>query len=171
MYRSHGTARLMATAISSYYQLAAAQGKLHAVRPTTLADFAVRHSRTGRHVDGVQDRSKDVLSPSCHRRFGVRVQGCYVTPFCHGTDGWRQVAISGRKVPVPDLAAFRIDLARWFRTLCHRDRRIIAIFIAGQGSSFVADKFGLSGGPVSQLRRKFEQLWTLFQGEAATHAC
>src|SRR6186997_2105178 len=55
------------------YQLAAARGKLDVVRPATLADFAVRHVRTGRHVGGSQDAAKDVLSPVCQRRRGVRV--------------------------------------------------------------------------------------------------
>jgi hypothetical protein len=74
------------------YERAAAQGKLHAIRPGMLADFAVRHTRTGRHVGGVQDRAKDVLSPSCHRQYGVKVESGYAARCCHGTDGWRQLA-------------------------------------------------------------------------------
>jgi hypothetical protein len=148
------------------FQLAAAQGKLHAVRPGMLADFAVRHTRAGRHVGGVQDRAKDVLSTNCHRQYGVKVESYYAARSCHGTDGWRQVAISDRKVPVPDLAAFRIDFARWLRTLCHRDRRIIAALVAGQSGKFVADKFGITAGRVSQLRRRYEQLWAVFYSEA-----
>jgi hypothetical protein len=30
----------------------------------------------------------------------------------------------------------------------------------------VADRFGLTEGRISQLRRRFEQLWWRFQGEA-----
>src|ERR1700676_362225 len=44
------------------YQLAAAQGKLNVVRPSSLADFAVRHVRTGRHVGGSQNSARDVMS-------------------------------------------------------------------------------------------------------------
>ena len=153
-----------------YFQRAAAQGKLDAVHPTTLADYAVRHTRTGRHVGGIQDRTKDVLSPTCQRQNGIQVESYYATRSCHGTDGWRQVAISDRKVPVPDLAAFRIDFARWLKTLTRRDRRIIAAFVAGQGTKFVANRFGLSAGRISQLRRKFETLWAVFQGEAVNPA-
>jgi hypothetical protein len=150
-----------------HYQLAAAQGKLHAVHPGTLAGFAVRHTRTGRHVGGVQDRTKDVLSPTCHRRYGVQVEGIYANRSCHGIAGWRQVAISDRKVPVPDLAAFRIDFARWLKTLCHRDRRIIAALVAGNGTAVVADQFGTTAVRISQLRRKYENLWAIFHGEGA----
>jgi hypothetical protein len=153
-----------------HYQLAAAQGKLHAVRPGPLADFAVRHVRTGRHVGGHQDAAKDVMSPVCHQRHGVHVRSYFVDRSGDGTDGWRQVAISDRKVPVPDLAAFRIDFARWLKTLSRRDRRIIAAFVEGQSTSSVADRFGVTAGRISQLRRRYEQMWQSFQGEAATCA-
>jgi hypothetical protein len=95
----------------------------------------------------------------------VQVDSYYTGKSCHGAAGWRQVAISDRKVPVPDLAAFRIDFARWLKSLCHRDRRIIAALVAGQSGTFVADKFGMTQGRVSQLRRKYERLWAVFHGE------
>jgi hypothetical protein len=47
--REEAIAETIAAACTQY-QRAAAQGKLHAVRPGMLADFAVRHTRTGRHV-------------------------------------------------------------------------------------------------------------------------
>jgi hypothetical protein len=34
--------------------------------------------------------------------------------------------------------------------------------------SGVANRFGISPARVSQLRRKYEQLWRAFQGEPAT---
>jgi len=146
------------------YQLEAAHGWLYAVCPSTLADFAVRHVRTGRHVGGCHDRVNDVLSPTCHRRHGVKVHG-YPAASCGGTDVWLQKALSDRRVPVPDLAAFRIDYARWLKTLCHRDRRIIAALVDGHGTGYVADRFGVTAGRISQLRRKSLHLWMGFHGE------
>ncbi|MGD0461559.1 MAG: helix-turn-helix domain-containing protein [Tepidisphaeraceae bacterium] len=67
-----------------------------------------------------------------------------------------------RKVPVPDLAAFRIDFPRWLRMLTGRDRKIVYALTSGERTSAVAERFGLSEGRVSQLRRKFEQLWRTF---------
>jgi hypothetical protein len=148
------------------YQLAAAHGKLHAVHPSTLADFAVRHTRTGRHVGGCHDRVNDVLSANCHRTYGVKVQGLPSRSW-DGTDGWRQQA---RRVPVPDLAAFRIDFTRWLKTFAQRDRRIIAALADGHSGFAVADRFGVSAGRVSQLRRKYERMWALFQGELPKHS-
>src|SRR5450755_4700173 len=44
------------------YQLAALQGKLNVIRGGSLADFAVKRVRAGRHVGGHQDGTGDVLS-------------------------------------------------------------------------------------------------------------
>jgi hypothetical protein len=148
------------------YQLAAAQGKLNVVRRGPLADFAVRHVRTGRHVGGSQNSARDILSPTCHRRHNVRVTGYFEYRSDIGADGWRQAVLADRKVPVPDLAAFRIDFAQWLGTLTRRDRKIICALSGGDTTGVVADRFGLSEGRVSQLRRRFEQLWWTFQGEA-----
>ncbi len=111
------------------FQLAAAQGKLNVVRPSCLADFAVRHTRTGRHVGSAEDAARDVLSPSCHRRHQVKVvsydRDRLPAGLRDGTDGWKRIAVEDRRAGIPDLAAFRIDFAGWLQTLTRRDRRII----------------------------------------------
>jgi FixJ family two-component response regulator len=73
-------------------------------------------------------------------------------------------------VSVPDLAAFRIDFPRWLRMLTGRDRSVISALIAGEHPSAIADRFNVTRGRISQLRRKFEQLWRKFQGEAEAAA-
>jgi len=152
------------------FQLAAAQGKLNAVHPTTLADFAVRHTRTGRHVGSGQDAARDVLSATCQRRHHVKVvsydRDRLPASLRDGADGWKAIAVEDRKVNIPALAAFRLDFAGWLETLTHRDCEIICALSGGDGTKAVAEQFGLSEGRVSQLRRKFEQLWRIFQGEA-----
>ena len=149
------------------YQLAVTQGKRDVVRPGPLADFAVRHVRTGRHVGGRQDAAKDVMSPMARKRHGVQVQSFHARRSGDGADGWRQVAIEGRNASVADLAAFRLDFAQWLKGLARRDRRIITAFVSGERTAAVADRFGLTEGRVSQLRRKFERAWATFQGEGA----
>ena len=149
------------------FQLAAAQGKLNVVYPGSLGDFAVRHVRTGRHVGGAQDAAKDAMSPACHRRYGVRVSRFCESRSADVASGWQQAVIADRKVPVPELAAFRIDFSQWLQTCSGRDRSIVTALIAGEQPSEVADRFGISRGRVSQLRRQYEQRWLKFQGEAA----
>ena len=157
------------------YQLAAVQGKLNVVRPGSLADFAVKHVRGGRHVGGHQDGARDVMSPVFQRRHDVEVvsydRDRFPANLRNGTDGWRQVVLADRKVPVPDLAAFRVDFGQWFQMRSRRDRSIISALIAGEQPSAVADRFGISRGRVSQLRRRYEQEWLNFQGEASEEAC
>lgn len=149
------------------YQLLAAQGKLGLAHPSTLADFAARHVANGRHVGGRQDGAADPLSPLCHRRHHVTVQSYHAPNAGGSTDGWRQVAIADRRASIPDVAAFRIDFGRWLQTLNRRDRRIIAAFVGGERTAAVAARFGITAGRVSQLRRKYETAWRIFQGEMA----
>jgi len=149
------------------FKLLAARGRLDVAHPSTVADFAARHVTLGRHVGGRQDAAKDVMSPICQERHGVTVARFHSRPSGTVTDGWKQIAIEGRKVSIPELAAFRIDFAQWLRTLTRRDRKIIAAFVRGERTSEVADRFGISPGRVSQLRRKFEHEWRVFQGDAA----
>lgn len=146
------------------FQVAAAQGKLHVLRPGPLADFAARHARTGRHVGGSQDAAQDVLSPACQRRHEVQVHH-YSDRSADGCNGWQQVAMTHRNFSIADLVAFRIDFDQWLATLSRRDRRIIAALIAGDGTSAVAARFGISPGRVSQMRRQYQRLWCCFQGE------
>jgi hypothetical protein len=149
----------------------AAQGKLHHASASTLATYAVKQARSGRHVGGHQDAARDAMSPKCQRRHGVQVfsyQQHRLPPRGGvGNLGWQQLVIADRKDPIPDTAAFRIDFAEFLHTLTRRDRRIIAALIRGERTMDVADRFGITPGRVSQLRRIYEQSWAQFQGMPA----
>ena len=165
--REDAVQEAIASACVSYRSLAA-KGRPHAARPSTLATFAVNHVRNGRHVGGSQDPARDALSPAAQARHRFRTTGYDV--YDRDTGGWRQLAVADRRDPVPDTAAFRIDFARWLRTLARRDQRIISALIGGDGTGAVAGRFGLSPARVSQLRRRYEQLWRAFHGEHARAA-
>jgi hypothetical protein len=162
--REEAIQEAVASACASY-RLLAAKGRLHDAHPATLATFAVNFVRNGRHVGGRQDGARDALSPAaqCRHRFKAH----RIDRYDHIGDEWQQMAIASRNDPIPDTAAFRIDFARWLKTLTYRHRHIIAFFTAGETTSAVADRFGISPGRVSQLRRMFEQRWRRFQGEVA----
>ena len=147
------------------YQLLAARGRLHAAHPSTLADYAVKSVRNGRHVGGRQDAAQDVYSPVARRRCGIRVLSYDVGRSERGCSDWKMLVIADRKHPIPDTAAFRIDFGDWLGTLTRRDRKIVAAFVRGERTSAVAGRFGITAGRVSQLRRKYEQGWRVFQGE------
>ena len=151
------------------YQLAASRGQLHVAHPSTLANFAVRHVLQGRHVGGSQDAAKDVLSPAAQRRYGFQVTD---HPDRAASDEWQCVLLADHKAkaPIPDLVACRIDFARWLRSWSKRDRKIIRALASGEKAGAVAERFSLSDGRVSQLRRKFEHEWQVFQKEPAQAA-
>ena len=150
------------------WQLLAAQGKLHVARPGMIADYAVKHVRNGRHVGGHQDAARDVMSRVAQFRHEFRSTSYDL--YNAETGGWRQLVIADRKDPIPETAAFRIDFAQWLKKLSHRDRKVIAAFIRGERTMAVAEWLGISQVRVSQLRRKYENSWEQFQGEAATVA-
>lgn len=147
------------------YQLLATQGRLDVATPGTLATYAVRYVCGGRHVGGSQDATKDVLSPVAQRRGGFRTGSDHRGD--PETGEWQQIAIATRSHPIPDTAAFRIDFASWLRTLTCRDRRMIRAFIRGEGTGEVASRFGLTPGRISQLRRRYEHAWGVYQRHAA----
>jgi hypothetical protein len=152
------------------YQLLAAKSRLNVATPATLATYAVRQVRSGRHVGGHQDSAKDAMSPVVRRRHGVQVAnfdaaGMVRLPrSANGrTSGWRQVVVEDRRTPVPDIAAFRVDFAEWLATLSRRNRRIISAMAARVGTMDLATRFKVSPGRISQLRRTFEGSWRQFQ--------
>jgi hypothetical protein len=156
------------------FQLLAARGKLAVAHPGTLAKYAVNHVRNHRHVGGHQNGA-DVMSPICRQRHGVGVVShdrhrAYASLRDGTTDGWRQVVIADRKTNIPDLVAVRVDFPQWLGMLSRRDRSVISALIAGEHPSAIGDRLGITRGRVSQLRRKYEELWRVFQGEAAMEA-
>ena len=160
--REEAIQETIAAAVVSFRKLAA-EGMLHVARPSTLATYAVLHVRSGRHVGGHQDTAGDVLSPVARRRHEIKIDNI-------GDDGWLEMLIASRKSDVPDLAAFRIDFEDWVSSFARRDRKIIAALASGERTKTVAERFGISHGRVSQLRRRYEHHWLLFQGEPTADA-
>ena len=150
------------------YQLLAAKGRLHDAHPSTIADYAVRHVLNGRHVGGKCDGVRDVMSPRATWRQGHQVIS--LPPSGCGCDGWKQLILAYRKASIPDVTAFRIDFGRWLRRLSKRDRKIISALVSGERTFQVAGRFGITQGRVSQLRRRYERDWRVFQGEAGQAA-
>ena len=156
------------------YELAAVHGKLDVVSPGPLADFAVRHVKTGRHVGGSQDGARDVMSRICQVRHGVEVVSCdrprMPASLHDGTDGWKMIAIADRRASIPDVAALRIDFSEWLKTLTRRHRQIVNVLVQGHRTMEVAERFRVTPGRISQLRCQFERSWRVFQGETISSA-
>ena len=63
------------------------------------------------------------------------------------------------------MATTKIDFTAWLKSLPSRVRRIAKLLATGEKTSIVAEKFNLSPGRISQLRRELAQSWKKFQGE------
>jgi hypothetical protein len=75
-----------------------------------------------------------------------------------------------RITPPPDQAAFRVDFPVWLGMQTKRNRRVIGDLMAGERTQDVSQKFRMSPGRVSQLRREFMEDWRRFCGETPVMA-
>jgi DNA-directed RNA polymerase specialized sigma24 family protein len=131
--------------------------------PTAIAGFAARAVNSGRRVVG-QEKGNDALSSLAQRQRGFAVEKLPDFSTLNGSP--LEEALHDNTVsPVPDQAAFRIDLACWLSTLGERRRDIVTDLAMGFRTQEVANKFGVSEGRISQIRREACQDWQRFHGE------
>jgi hypothetical protein len=144
---------------------------------SALASVVVKAVRSGRRLCG-QQRARDAMSPAAQRSGGFRVEDLlpssanqerlYHEPFGQRLkDAFEERLCDNTQTPVVEQVVFRLDFPTWLATLSDRNRRVIDDLMAGEGTGDVARKFGLTPGRVSQLRRQFEDDWTVFCCEPA----
>jgi DNA-directed RNA polymerase specialized sigma24 family protein len=129
-----------------------------------IAEFAVRHTRAGRHIMG-SEKAKDVMSFVAQNRGGFSVQE-YPANDKEAVDHEALDALADTHTASPDLQAqFRMDSNAWRKSLSARDRDLLNDMIAGYTTKEIAKKYGFSAGNVSQHRRKLHTDYLVFQGE------
>jgi len=140
-------------------------GKTDLAYAGVLARYAVAQIRDGRKVGG-RLNVNDVSSDYCQLKKGVRVArlDCYD----HDADEWKEIVVEDGHATPADIAATRIDFAAWLGLLPSRDRRIAETLATGETTGAVADRFHVSAGRVSQLRRELKESWATFTGERET---
>jgi hypothetical protein len=131
--------------------------------PTALATFAARAVRSGRRLAGMAD-SKDVLSARAQRRMGFAV-GPLPAGSTLSDNALAEALHDNARTPPDVQCAFRADFRAWRATHSVRDRQILHDLMVGSRTSEVADKFGVSRGRVSQLRRQFMLDWRRYCGD------
>jgi hypothetical protein len=144
---------------------------------TTFNSFLARAVNSGRRLAGMS-KAKDVMNPIAQLRHGIKVERLatstlasfeqlYSLPHGHEMQDTFEERLQDNTVtPVFDQVQFRIDFPSWLMTLTDRDRRVIEDLMVGERTSDVADKYGLTAGRISQLRREFVQDWTRFCSNA-----
>ena len=130
--------------------------------PSVLARYAVAQIKDGRLVGGRMN-VKDVSSPYCQRVKGVVLER--LDRYDSDDECWQEVLVPDKTCTPAELAASRIDVQAWFKSLNRRDRRVAEFLAAGQTTTAAASKFKVSAGRISQLRRELAESWRKFVGD------
>lgn len=157
-------AEVVASAYLNFARLVE-RNKLDVAYPTPLARFAVKQIRAGRRVGNRSD-IRDLLS-SRAQRAGTIVGGLLELD---ERGRWQELLVEDRKTRPADIAACRIDFRNWLATLNVRDQKVAEALAAGSSTGEVAERFGISPGRVSQLRRELHEGWCEFHGELAAES-
>jgi hypothetical protein len=128
--------------------------------PSALAAYAARAVKSGRRLCG-QERAKDALSPLAQRRHAFTTSSLPAAGSRNGND-LGDALFENTRSPVPEQVSFRIDFPRWHGMLPQRDRDLVDDLLAGERTSAVSQKYGLSPGRISQKRRQFLEDWRRF---------
>lgn len=148
-----------------YFLRLSARGRDATAFSTVFAEFAVRHVRAGRSING-QQRARDAMSRIAQQRheFTVGKLPDYSTLTSNPLE---QALIDDHITPPPDAAAFRCDFPTWLSTHSERDRAMVTDLGRGETTGNVAQKFRCSAGRISQKRREFADSWQRFHGGMA----
>src|SRR5205085_2152920 len=103
------------------YERLVRQGRIEFAFPSALGRFAIKRIKGGRMI-GTRRNVWDPLSRYCQLQKGCKVEQLGKLSRQHGE--WIQVMVEDRRTPVPDQAAFRIDVPRWLARLAIRTRKI-----------------------------------------------
>jgi hypothetical protein len=159
--RDEAIAEMVALAWKSFVNCVR-NGKNPLEFPMALARRAAQAVHNGRRLCG-QEKIKDVLSPRAQQHHNFVVVSLPEGSSLNG-NVFDEALIDNTQTPPPDQVAFRIDFPAWRLTRCDRDRRVIDDLMRGERTLDVADRYGLTPGRVSQMRRDFKQDWDHFCG-------
>jgi hypothetical protein len=174
--RADAVAEVIAVAWKWFLRLAEQPDKDVNDFVSALADYAVRHVRSGRRLCG-QERAREVLSPVAQHRHHFHVERLnHSTRRCHENihgelhgqqtmDAFEERLRDNTQSPVPEQAAFRIDFPVWLSQLGPRNRNIATDMAQDLRTNELAAKHGTTPGRISQLRREFHADWQRFHGE------
>ncbi|MBI3410991.1 MAG: hypothetical protein HY040_21875 [Planctomycetes bacterium] len=174
--REEAVAEAMASAFESYLSLKQRGRDCVLEFPSKMAKYAALHVKNDRHVGG-HANSHDALSAKAQQKHGFRVDSLQRTlprrrkarhAFGRSSrilDAFEEHLQDDSLTPIPEQVCFRLDWAAFMRTLSRRDRAMAKYLSLGNSATETAEKFRMSCGRVTQLRRRWHREWTTFQGE------
>jgi hypothetical protein len=138
--------------------------KQHCAFGTPLAVYAAAQFNAGRRVAMSLNR-RDVTSVYCQRRTGVTVRS--LTRWIEQDEEWDEMIVEDRRATPADIAMLRIDFWAWLASLSRRDRWIAWLLAMGEAVRDIANRFGLTPGRISQMRRELCDSWQVFVADVA----
>ena len=137
-------------------------GKADVAYPSVLARYGVAQVRSGRQV-GTKLNTNDVSSVYAQKKKQFRVVRLDRHSQVEGF--WRESIVEDRRTGPAETAAMRIDFPEWLDQLPERRRNIAEALGSGDSTGSVAERFNISPGRVSQIRRELNDNWIAFHGE------
>lgn len=142
-------------------------GRINVAYPCALARFAVLRIRAGRSV-GCRANVRDPLSRYSQLQQGHKVEQFEQIIRQHGD--WIGALVDQRQTPVPEQAAFRVDVPRWLSGLAARSRKIARELAMGWSPGELCAKYRLSASRISQIRQELHRSWQTFHGSTLPSA-
>ena len=139
-----------------------ARHRAHTVTPSNLAWFAAIQVKHGRPA-GYRMNGREPLSRYAQLRSGIRLERLH--SYSSTDDEWVDAMVEDKRSSVPDQAIARIDIHTWLGSLPRRNRQIAKDLAHGCSTREVAQKYGVTAGRVSQVRRELQRSWSAFQHE------
>lgn len=127
-----------------------------------LAAYGCRQARDGRKVGGHLNHL-DVSSAYCQRLQNVVLER--LDHFDNEENAWQQVLVEDKHADASQIVQTKLDFSDWLASLTRRDRKIAQFLANGESTRAAAEKFKVSDGRISQLRRELAANWRRFVGD------
>jgi hypothetical protein len=138
------------------------RGRITLAYPTVLAKYGIAQVKDGRRV-GAKLNVLDISSRYCQQKKNITVER--LDEYDATSDEWQEILIEDRHAGPFDIVRTKLDFAAWLRSLPTKLRRIAKSLAGGESTTGVAQKFGLTAGRISQIRRELLVSWRRFIGE------
>ena len=139
------------------------RGKMDLAYGTVLGRLAAAQFKDGRRV-GNSLNSAEVLSP-----YAQRLKSLVVERLDHqekdDENAWCEVLVEDKTAGPFDIVRTKLDFESWLQSLPRRDRKVAQFLSLGNRTADAAEKFSVSEGRISQLRRALEKSWNAFGNE------
>ena len=131
--------------------------------PTVFAQRACQAARNGRSVNG-QERAMSISNPRTQAVRGFARQS--LPGFDTGAENHDLLrAIQDERDSPPDMAAYLIDTEEWLARLPAKKREMAMDMASGETTTELAEKYQMTQGRVSQIRRELVESSREFHGD------